>query len=188
MRARKMAEDICGGVASLNHIVTNILQFARVEKPEMTRIYPCDAIDDALMSALHLIERSGIELRKDFLSSLSVMGNRELMKQAFLNIILNSLQAMEGGGRLHISMEKVLEKGDEEKIKIIFKDTGGGMPQAVKRSAFEPFYSTKESGSGLGLAIVHNIINAHLGTVEIESQAGEGTTVTVVLGDCRADS
>lgn len=177
MRARKMAEDICSGVASLNHIVTNILQFARVEKPEMIRISPCDAIDDAIISALHLIERSGIQLRKDFLSSLNVMGSRELMKQAFLNIILNSLQAMEGGGSLHISMEN----SDNGKVKIIFKDTGGGMPQAVKNSAFEPFYSTKESGSGLGLAIVNNIIDLHGGTVEIESESerDHGTELTV---------
>lgn len=175
MRARKMAEDICSGVASLNHIVTNILQFARVEKPEMTRISPCDAIDDAIISALHLIERSGIQLRKDFRSSSAVMGNRELMKQAFLNIILNSVQAMEEGGSLHISMEN----SDNGKVKIIFKDTGGGMAPIVINSAFEPFYSTKERGSGLGLAIVHNIIDAHGGTVEIKSERGHGTKLAV---------
>jgi PAS domain S-box-containing protein len=177
MRARKMAEDICSGVASLNHIVTNIQQFARVEKPEMAEMFPCDAIDDAIISALHLIERSGVELRKDLRSSSVVTGNRELMKQAFLNIILNALQAMEGGGRLHISMEN----RDNEKVEIIFKDSGGGMPQAVKNSAFEPFYSTKERGSGLGLAIVRNIIDLHGGTVEIESESGEGTAVIIVL-------
>ena len=175
IRARKMAADICSGVASLNHIVTNILQFARVEKPEMTSIYPCDAIDDALISALHLIERSGIQLKKDFCSSSTVLGNRELMKQAFLNIILNSLQAMEGGGKLHISMEN----RDNGKVEISFKDTGVGMPQTVKKSVFEPFYSTKERGSGLGLAIVHNIIDAHGGTVEIESERNRGTELTV---------
>ena len=53
------------------------------------------------------------------------------------------------------------------------------MPQSVKKSAFEPFYSTKESGSGLGLAIVHNIIDLHGGTVEIESERGHGTKLTV---------
>ena len=172
-----MAEDICGGVASLNHIVTNILQFARVDKPEMDRIAPCYAIEDAIISALHLIERSGIELRKDLLLSSAVMGNRELLKQAFLNIILNSLQAMEAGGSLHISMEN----SANGKVKIIFKDTGGGMAPAVKDSAFEPFYSTRERGSGLGLAIVHNIIDAHGGKVEIESERDNGTELAVFL-------
>lgn len=177
-RARKMAENICSGVATLNHLVANVLQFARVDKPALSEVSVRAAVEDALILSLHLVERSGIEVIKDFPPlQVAVMGNGEMMKQAFLNIILNAVQAMEDGGRLKISMETQ----DGGRIRVVFDDDGKGIPAAVRERVFDPFYSTKERGSGLGLAIVHNIVEAHNGSLSIESEEGRGTRVTVSL-------
>jgi len=177
-RSHKMAENICGGIASLNYIVTNILQFSKTKMPLVKGVPLAASIDEALALAAHLVERSGVEVEKNYRTSeVEVLGDKEMLRQAFLNIILNSVQAMEGGGRLEISL--FVEGGRD--VKAVFCDSGGGIPQPVMDKIYDPFYTTKESGTGLGLAIVKSIIDGHGGKVEIESEEGRGTTVSVSL-------
>ena len=104
--------------------------------------------------------------------------DRSQIGQVFMNIVINALQAMEQGGRLTITTEAA-----EGMVTFRFTDTGKGIPAEVLPKIFEPFFSTKgvEKGTGLGLAIVKHIITEHGGTVEAESEAGKGTTITVRL-------
>jgi signal transduction histidine kinase len=108
-----------------------------------------------------------------------------LLKQVFLNIILNAFQAMPGGGALEIETRMI---GDAENlpdvgslVDVRFSDTGVGIPAEHLAKIFDPFFSTREKGSGLGLAIVHSIIDMHGGSIDVESREGGGTIVSVML-------
>ena len=105
--------------------------------------------------------------------------DRAQIGQVFMNIVINAIQAMEkDGGSLLITAG-----AEEETIRFRFTDTGPGIPEEVLPRIFDPFYSTKgvEKGIGLGLAIVQHIVTEHGGTVEAQSSAGNGTTITVTL-------
>ncbi len=179
-RAKNMADNICSGVASLNYIVTNTLQFAKMGKPLMDPVNVKKTMDEALMPASHLIDRSNIDVVKNYSRREAfISGDRTMIKQAFLNIIMNAAQSMDDGGRLDISII-----ADIDEVRIVFSDTGSGIDENAMSKIFDPFYSTKEQGSGLGLAVVYNIIDAHNGRVNIESARGgsiSGTTVTLSL-------
>jgi signal transduction histidine kinase len=105
-----------------------------------------------------------------------VRGDGEKLRQAFLNIVINALQATPAGGRVSIT----LNKGDSGLV-ISFRDSGSGIAPDNLQRIFEPFYTTKTDGTGLGLAVTRKIIEAHGGKLAIESEAGQGTTVSVSL-------
>jgi signal transduction histidine kinase len=107
-------------------------------------------------------------------------GDANLLRQVFDNLIDNAVQAMSAGGRLTIRVRTWNREGaDGLGVDII--DTGEGMDTQVRSRALDPFFTTRPSGTGLGLAIVDRIIEAHGGALDIDSRAGEGTTVTVFL-------
>jgi two-component system, sporulation sensor kinase A len=98
------------------------------------------------------------------------------LKQVFVNIIKNAIEAMPKGGRLSITATT-----DDEMVCIQFIDEGEGIPEDLVPKLGEPFFTTKEKGTGLGLLMSHKIIFAHQGTIDISSVVGKGTTVSVVL-------
>jgi PAS domain S-box-containing protein len=100
------------------------------------------------------------------------------MNQAFLNLLLNALDAMPDGGRLRIGTDRA---GDPTRVRVTFADTGCGIDSEVIPHLFDPFYTTKAEGLGLGLYITRNIVEEHGGRIEVESKPGEGTTLTVWL-------
>jgi signal transduction histidine kinase len=107
-----------------------------------------------------------------------VEADAELLRQAFLNLCVNAIQAMQarGGGKL-----AVRARCDGDGVAVEVSDTGPGMDDATRAHVFEPFFTTKASGTGLGLAIVRQAAEAHGGTVEVESRPGEGATFRVRL-------
>lgn len=116
--------------------------------------------------ALHLEEKLKI-----------IRGNEGELKDTFINLIINSLDAMPEGGKIKISTENV--RGT---VKVIFTDSGLGMKPRIRDRAFEPFFSTKgEKGSGLGLSTVYGIVTSHGGRVELESWEGKGTSFIIHL-------
>ncbi|WP_085506437.1 PAS domain S-box protein [Thalassobacillus devorans] len=98
------------------------------------------------------------------------------MKQAFINIIKNAIEAMQGGGNLHIAISKW-----DGNIIIRFADEGCGMTEEELRKVTTPFFTTKTDGTGLGMMITNNIIKSHDGEMEVESQVGEGTKVSLII-------
>ena len=100
------------------------------------------------------------------------------INQVFLNLFLNSIEAMDSGGRLSI-LVKYDTAGEMMNIKVI--DTGKGIAPGDIGNVFDPYFTTKQSGTGLGLAIVHRIIESHNGDIKVESVQGKGTSVTITL-------
>jgi signal transduction histidine kinase len=98
------------------------------------------------------------------------------LKQAFINLILNSLEAIGDKGEIFISTYL-----DKNKLTVKFQDTGKGMSEETKGKIFTPFFSTKENGAGLGLGIVERIIQNHKGEIKVESYLGKGTAFTLVF-------
>jgi CheY-like chemotaxis protein/two-component sensor histidine kinase len=109
-----------------------------------------------------------------------------MLEQIFLNLAVNSRDAMPRGGRLTISTDVVAGSdglAPAQWVRLRVRDTGCGMPPEVQARIFEPFYTTKEvgKGTGLGLATVFGIVKQHGGLIEVESEAGRGTTFTILL-------
>jgi signal transduction histidine kinase len=107
-----------------------------------------------------------------------IRADAEMLRQAFLNLCVNAVQAMQpsGGGRLSVHLRR-----DGRGLAVDFADTGPGMDAEVRAHVFEPFYTTKADGTGLGLAIVRQAAEAHGGSVEVESQPGAGATFRIRL-------
>jgi signal transduction histidine kinase len=113
-----------------------------------------------------------------------VRADAEQLRQVFLNLGLNALQAMPQGGKLTISsgVRRGARRGEAASfLEVRFRDTGVGISPGDLKNLFIPFYTTKEKGTGLGLPISQRIIENHGGTIEVRSQQGKGATFTVLL-------
>jgi two-component system sporulation sensor kinase A len=115
----------------------------------------------------------------DLFEGVVIEGVADQLKQVFLNICINAVDAMEpDGGTITISFDRSAE---EDKLGICFHDSGPGLTQEVQDKLFEPFTTTKEKGLGLGLVICYDIIQKHNGSIDVESKPGEGAEFTVWL-------
>lgn len=100
----------------------------------------------------------------------------DMLYQSFLNVLINAMQAMPDGGDIHIQLAQ-----NDNRIGIVFRDQGSGIPDHLKDKIWDPFFTNKEKGTGLGLGIVKNIIEAHNGTVQIDNSDEGGACVTIEL-------
>ena len=176
---KEMIEDILVGVNSLDAVLSNLLSFARSVKPDFQKVNILDALDESLLFAEPAIKQRGISLLKDGShNELYSYGDLEQLKQVFFNLILNAIQAMLGGGELRITCSYV-QDGKYADVKI--QDNGCGIPGEHIDRVFTPFFTTKEGATGLGLCIVYRIIQAHHGAIQINSEPGHGTTVSIQL-------
>ncbi|MEO8799092.1 MAG: ATP-binding protein, partial [Polyangiaceae bacterium] len=103
-----------------------------------------------------------------------------LLRIAFVNLIVNAVQAMPEGGKLIVELSSTRDK-ERDAIAIDVYDTGKGIPQDAIGRVFEPFFTTRASGTGLGLALVRRIVEAHDGTVRAESDPRSGARFTIIL-------
>ena len=178
-----LAEHISAGVKSINNIVSNLLLFIRPDQQLDEQVLELhEALKDSLFFAGHLFDaHDGIEVNTRLSDdTLFVKGDLELLKQVFLNLILNAIQAMSGGGRLSISSHKRNGHQDEQWAEVHLDDDGCGIAKANLTRIFDPFFTTRKKGTGLGLTIVHNILKMHHGSIDITSSA-EGTRCVVSL-------
>ena len=121
------------------------------------------------------IERLGITVIHEFAPELPLLNaDAERLKQVFLNLFKNAIEAMPSGGKLMIGAA-----AQNQAVAIHISDTGIGIPQQV--DIFQPFTTTKQSGSGLGLSVVRELLAAHGGTISYTSGKGEGTTFKILL-------
>jgi signal transduction histidine kinase len=166
-----------GEMERLERLVGELLNFA--SQPQIT-LEPGDVgavLGDSLFFIKKQCQQSGIELVELIAEDLSpLMLDQSKLKQAFLNLFTNALEAMPGGGTLTVTAEK---KG--ENILIMVRDTGEGMAPERIPLIFEPFYTSKGEGTGLGLSITHNIVSEHGGRIEVESRPGQGSSFTLLF-------
>jgi signal transduction histidine kinase len=161
----------------LNQIVTEFLDFARPQVPNLQECQLEEIIEKNLSFIRPELEKKGIQIQDNLNGrSFKLRADLDLLYRAFLNILINAIQSMQDGGTIDI---KVQEARDTYQIEI--EDTGCGISEENVDKIFNPFFTTKEKGSGLGLSIVRKIIEGHRGTIDIQSREGEGTKVEVQL-------
>jgi PAS domain S-box-containing protein len=181
---KSLAEHISSGVKSINNIVSNLLLFIRPEQHLDKQVLDVhEALKDSLFFARHLFDaRDGIEVLTELTNeTLFVSADLELLKQVFLNLILNAIQAMDVGDQLNISTHKIIDQQGSGWAEVHLIDNGCGIATADLPKIFDPFYTTRKKGTGLGLSIVHNIIKMHGGSIDISSREKEGTRCVVAL-------
>ena len=167
-----------GEIDRIDHIVKEFLAFARPEKTEKTDVNINDILEEVMTVTMPMMEQSSMHLVRTFKSSLPLIkGSHDALKQVFLNIVLNAIQAMDGTGGT-LGMETSADNGI---VSAVIRDTGVGIPDKDLKRIFDPFFTTKEEGTGMGLALTYNIINDHSGKINIDSTFGKGTTVKVEL-------
>lgn len=158
----------------LNRVVTDLLYLARPRPIHLSKV----DISEIFAEIKNLLQTdlSENKCKIDFDIALRfVSADKDLLKQALINLMLNSLSAVDGGdGRILLCSSL---KGNWAEISV--RDNGHGMDQETTDKAMEPFFSNKDKGIGLGLAIVHRIVRDHKGQVKIDSQSGQGTKVSL---------
>ncbi|MBI3328085.1 MAG: hypothetical protein HYZ81_15460 [Nitrospinae bacterium] len=174
---RTLVEHILSGVKSLNRTISNMLLFTKSLAARFEPVDPHQVLEASLVFASHVLRHHRLRLQKSFgADGVTVCADPELLKQVFLNLILNAIQAMPEGGTLTLATRL-----DQHVLEVKVGDTGVGMSAEVTEKIFNPFFSTKDGGTGLGLTIVHNIVEAHNGVIHVVSTRGKGTTFTILL-------
>ena len=174
-------------VDRLNNVVTQFLDYARPQKSDPAQAEELD-VNTVIKKTVQLLEtyeaatNVSIEVRTDDLLP-PVAGDPEQLRQVFLNLGLNALQAMPEGGRLEIitTRRRRSRLGYGSFAEVRFRDNGVGIPREKLNNLFIPFFTTKERGTGLGLAISQRIVTQHGGTIEVRSNPGSGSTFSVFL-------
>lgn len=164
-------------VDRLNRVIAELLDFARPKKLRRETHSMVEILEHALALLQPELARKKVEIDRAYPPGLSEMAvDRDQLAQAFLNLLLNALDSMDGAGRVRIGIR---ESGSAVEVSI--SDTGRGIPPEDLGKVFEPFFSTKTKGAGLGLAIVHQIVESHGGEIGVESRESAGTTFRLTL-------
>jgi signal transduction histidine kinase len=177
---RDQLEIADSGIRQVERIVKDVLSYARA--PRLTKDWFSleTLLDAALRFAEEQLDEKQVEIKREYgnLPSIHVDGDR--LRQVFLNILLNSAEALPQGGRLVLRTR--LEEKEGEKIAVMeIEDNGCGIDEKHLASVFEPFFTTKSMGTGLGLTNARKVIELHEGRVDIESLSSRGTTVRIRL-------
>jgi len=174
---KKDAEIIYAEIEKIDIIITRFLGFVKQKDFEVSDVNINALIERVLSLAAFDIRRHSIAVYREAVEDLpEIKGDRALLEHVFLNLILNAVQAMPGGGDIRIS-----GRNDDRCIEVTVRDKGAGIPSDIRSRVFDPFFTTKEDGTGIGLSIVYNIVKSHRGTVFFQSNEGAGTAFTVRL-------
>ncbi|MGI9536129.1 MAG: sensor histidine kinase [Desulfocapsaceae bacterium] len=173
-----LAQIIVDETRRLNTIVTEFLDFARPQQPKLKACDLQQILNRAINFTSSMAEKQAVEIETVFTADAIVRDvDEDMLYRAFLNIILNSIQAMEEGGRLEVETSV----GDDDQTVISFSDNGPGMSEEIAAQVFEPFFTDRSKGTGLGLAIAQNIVEEHGGDIEVESRIQEGTRFVIIF-------
>ncbi|MGB9301736.1 MAG: GAF domain-containing protein [Anaerolineae bacterium] len=170
-------------VQRLIDLVQRMLDFYR---PSAESKGPVDiqvVLDDVLSLVGKRIQHGNVMVHRNAIDPMPpVLGEADQLKQVFLNIIINAVEAMPAGGDLFIDAAWDEQRNE---VSMSFTDTGEGIPLPELGNIFDPFYTSKPKGTGLGLSISHGIIERHGGRIDVKSEVGQGSTFTVTL-PCQA--
>ena len=173
----KIPEVIVEEAGRLNHIITDFLNFA---KPRTPNFAPCrmeEVLEKNISFYSSQIKDQNCRISRRFEQYLpTIMADADMLYQAFLNILINAMQAMPEGGEISVQT-----KSNNKSIAIFFEDEGEGISDDQLEKIWTPFYTTKDKGTGLGLGIVKSIIKAHNGEVYLKNRPQGGARVGVTL-------
>lgn len=159
-------------IQRLNKLVGDFLDYGRPIKLSLREVELHILIDDVLALVLAKAEKDNVEIIRQYEESPRLFLDPELIKTCIFNVVVNAFQAMPSGGRLTVST-----KASENRVSIVFEDTGSGVSRENLSKVFDPFFSTKETGLGLGLALTKRVIEEHSGKVDFQSVEGKGSTI-----------
>jgi two-component system, NtrC family, sensor histidine kinase HydH len=169
----------------LNAIITDFLNYAKPRAPHLIPI----RIEEVLEKNIHFlasrIKEESIRIERRYADALpGIIGDADMLYQAFLNLLINAMQAMPEGGTIEIA----IEPAEKDHIRVRIRDQGRGIPESAMENIWDPFFTTKDTGTGLGLGIVKNLIESHGGVIQIENRAEGGAEVTITLPEKQGDS
>ena len=161
----------------LNNIITGFINFARPRTPVLS---PCrieEVIEKNITYLSTQLKENGYSITKNYQNSLpEIQADANMLYQSFLNVFINAMQAMPGGGNINVGI-----RADDSIVTIDIDDEGRGINEEILEKIWDPFFTTKEMGTGLGLGIVKNIIESHGGSIQILNRQEGGARVTVEL-------
>jgi len=185
----ELAEIVGQEMERMVAMVSQILKFAVPAQPIFASLSVHKILDRTLLLAQHRVEGRLVTFERKLQAEKDVLeGDQHQLEQAFVNLLLNAVEAINANGTLAVSTElladdqaQLRERDARRWMRIRISDTGAGITEENMARLFEPFFTTKQNGTGLGLAVTRRIIEEHNGTIQVESQSGEGTTFTVML-------
>lgn len=181
----ELVGELIDEVDRINSTISSLLSLSRAGDLQISEVDPAEILSETVQLVEIQARKQNVEIERRYSEQrFRVMGDQGQLKQVFLNLILNAIQAMPEGGRITATTEEWRPSPSPQArrwIHIRIADTGQGIPQEQLGSVFDPFFTTKREGTGLGLAICHRIVEQHEGEIELLSTVGEGTTASIRL-------
>ncbi len=177
-----MLDRIKKAAKRADNVVKGLLDFSRQTDIIFDKLDVTSVIDETISMVEHQFKNKNTKFIRHFSPDVKwINADKNQMQQVFINLMVNSIEAMPGGGDITISTK--LHETKEKRIQIIFVDTGCGIPKNEIHEVFEPFFSTKKDSmsTGLGLSITRGLIEKHDGTIEINSEIDQGTKIVISL-------
>jgi signal transduction histidine kinase len=175
----EIIDTILEEVERLNRIVKDLLRFARPTKAYLVPTNLPDSLNQVLSFLHERLTEGKFTVNKEIPATCpAVMADADQMRQVFLNIVLNAMDATGPGGALTLRMR---QPAGERTLEVSFHDNGPGIPQENLKKVFDPFFTTKAQGTGLGLAACKKIVEHHGGKISVDSTPGQGATFTIRL-------
>jgi nitrogen-specific signal transduction histidine kinase len=175
----------------VDSIVSHMLKYSAPAQPAFSAVRLHTILDHSWRLVAHRAGDKLITFNRDFQAAAdSFHGDDHQLEQAFVNLLINGVEAIGAEGTLSVGTDLVPDEtvaelregtGLSQLLRVRISDTGAGIPGELMRRIFEPFFTTKQDGTGLGLAVTRRIIEEHNGDIRVESQPGKGTTFTVLL-------
>jgi len=169
--AARLADQVATGIADLNHLVSNILDYTRLPEPRLVPTAIGGLLDEVVVAAAPALG-SRVQVERAGVSDVVWPVDRGLLMQTLLNLVRNAGEAMGGAGTLTLALEPAARW-----LRIVVADDGPGIPAANVETVFAPFFTTKERGTGLGLAVARAAVAAHGGTLALRPCDGGATFV-----------
>jgi signal transduction histidine kinase len=177
----RLAREVARGITDLNHLVTNLLEFTRTQVPRRAPVDVGALVEDALRYSADLQAAHGVRVERRLAPRAFGLGDPDLLRPVFTNLVRNALEAMPAGGTLTVTADVAAAR-----VCVAVADTGPGIAPAERAAIFRPFYTTRARGTGLGLAVARELVTAMQGTLEVESEIGQGATFVVTLPEGQA--
>lgn len=173
----EVASNIMSAVKNMNTTINNVLEFSRTVTPSFSDCRLSSVIEKSIIYSSHLISEKNISVEKEVDENIMLKIDENLISQVFVNILINSSQAVkDSGGRIRIKSGAVsMDENESAYVRVDFEDNGPGFAGNTEKDIFTPFFSTKKSGgTGLGLSIALNNVLAHGGYIRAENSGGLG--------------
>jgi two-component system NtrC family sensor kinase len=166
----------------VERLIVTVQRMLEFNRPSVGQQFETDVhavIQDVVALTRQRIQQANVQVQMTLAPNMPPLrANKDQLKQVFLNLVLNAVEAMPGGGKLQIAT-RVERKG--RLACIALRDDGVGLAPEVREHIFEPFYTTKSQGTGVGLSISYGLIEQHGGDIQVESTEGQGSCFTVEL-------